>query len=120
MPDGYYGSMPSGPSPGSMSFENVFVGRVPRGTTEHQLRAAFALVGAEVGAIELVLDRVTGLPRGFAFVSLRGRIDARTDALELRLLRLATLDGHSLDVQKVPGQRSTPRAVAGAVEASAR
>lgn len=110
--------MPSAPLPGSACFENVFVGRVPRGTTEPQLRAAFALVGAEVGAIELVIDRVTGLPRGFAFVSLRGRIDASTNALELGLLRLATLEGHPLDVQKVPRQRSTPRMlpVASAVE----
>lgn len=114
--------MPSGPLPGSLCFENVFVGRVPRGTTEQQLRAAFAVVGADVGAIELVLDRVTGLPRGFAFVSLRGRLDARTDALELGVPRLATLDGRPLDVQRVPSQRSTRRAlpVAGAIEASAR
>jgi len=89
----------------SVRFESVFVGRVPRGTTEPQLRAAFALVGAEVGPIELVLDRVTGLPRGFAFVSLLRRIDDPSDALELGLLRRATLDGRSLDVQRVPGRR---------------
>jgi hypothetical protein len=112
--------MPSNPVRGALCFENVFVGRVPRGTTEEQLRAAFALVGAEVGAIELVLDRVTGLPRGFAFISLRGRIAAHTDALELGLLRLATLDGHPLDVQRVPSQRSAPRTspVACAIKAS--
>lgn len=89
-----------------MRFDNVFVGRVPRGTTEPQLRAAFALVGADVGAIELVLDRATGLPRGFAFVSLQGRLDDSTDAVELDLLRHALVDGHALDVQAVPDHRT--------------
>jgi hypothetical protein len=102
--------MPSTLLLGPGCFEHVFVGRVPRGTSERQLRAAFALVGAEVGVIELVLDRVTGLPRGFAFVSLRRRFDAPADALELGRLRLASLDGHLLDVQKVPGQRGGNRA----------
>jgi hypothetical protein len=92
--------------PDPSCFEHVFVGRVPRGTSEGQLRAAFALVGAEVGVIELVMDRVTGLPRGFAFVSLRRLADAPADALELGRLRRATLDGHLLDIQKVPGRRS--------------
>jgi hypothetical protein len=80
------------------SFDHVFVGCLPRGTTELELRAALALVGVDVGTIDLVMDRVTGLPRGFAFVSLRGRIDT----LALGRLRCAMLEGRPLEVLGVP------------------
>jgi hypothetical protein len=90
---------------GRASFDHVFVGGIPRGTTEPELRAAFALAGVVVGAIEFVLDRVTGVQRGFAFVALSAQIDNRTDAPELVQLRSAMLDGRSLDVQGVPGRR---------------
>lgn len=87
------------------SFDRIFVGGVPRGTTEPELRAAFLLAGTDVGDIDLVVDRVTGLPRGFAFVGLLVRVDTRTDALALRQLRSAILDGRMLDVQGLPPPR---------------
>lgn len=83
------------------SFDHIFVGGIPRGTTEPELRAAFALIGVVVGAIEFVVDRTTGVQRGFAFVRLLARIDTRTDASELVQLRSAMLDGRALDVQGV-------------------
>ncbi len=88
-----------------VSFDRVFVGGVPRGTTEPELRTAFALAGSDVGDIDLVLDRVTGLPRGFAFVGLLVRVDTRTDAIPLRQLRAATLGGRALDVRGLPPLR---------------
>ena len=90
----------------SASFDHVFVGGVPPGTTEVQLRAAFALVGVDVdaNAVELVLNRVTGLPRGFAFVALRVRVDTRSGTSALGRLRTATVEGHPLDVQSVPAR----------------
>lgn len=97
------GAVPSW-SPKATSFVRVYVGRVPRGTTEAQLRSAFSDVGVDVGSIEVVLDRVTGLQRGFAFVVLKVRVDVAIDALPLELLRTATVDGHPLDVQGVPGR----------------
>lgn len=86
---------------GPESFDRIFVGGIPRGTTEPQLRAAFALAGVVVGAIEFVVDRTTGVQRGFAFVRLLARIDTRTDARELVQLRSTMLDGRALDVQGV-------------------
>ena len=83
----------------------IFVGRVPKGTTEPELRAALVLTGAYVGNIEFALDRVTGLQRGFAFVRLLARMDARSDMGELSQLRTATLDGQALDVHGIPPQR---------------
>ena len=96
-----------------VSFDRVFVGGVPRGTTEPELRAAFALAGTDVGDIDFVLDRVTGLQRGFAFVGLLVRVDTRTDAIALRQLRAATLGGRALDVQGLPPQRLPWGSVAG-------
>jgi hypothetical protein len=96
-----------------VSFDRIFVGGVPRGTTELELRAAFALAGADVGDIDLVLDRVTGLQRGFAFVGLLVRVDARTDAIALRQLHAATLGGRAFDVQGLPPLRPRWGSVAG-------
>ena len=97
-------TMPSARLPEYACFKHVFVGGVPQGTTEAQLRAAFALVGVDVdaNAVELVLNRVTGLPRGFAFVTLRGRIGIQAETDALGRLRTATVEGHPLNVQRVP------------------
>ena len=88
-----------------VSFDRVFVGGLPRGTTEADLRAAFSVAGTGVGDIAFVLDRVTGLQRGFAFVGLLLRVDTRTDGIALRRLRAATLDGRALDIQGLPPLR---------------
>ena len=90
---------------GPASFDRIFVGGIPRGTTQPELRAAFALAGVVVGAIEFVVDRTTGVQRGFAFVDLLARIDTRTDAPELARLRSAMLDGRALDIQGVDARR---------------
>lgn len=82
-----------------VSFDRIFVGNFPRCTTELQLRDAFAVAGFAVRDVELVLNRVTGLPRGFAFVLLKSRVDADAAPLSLRSLRTATVDGQPLDVQ---------------------
>lgn len=91
--------------PGPASFDHVFVGGIPRGTTEPELREAFALVGVVVGAIEFVADRTTGVQRGFAFVRLLAPIDSSKDARALAQLRSAMLDGRALDVQGVEARR---------------
>ena len=85
-----------------LSFSRIFVGGVPRGTTEPELRGAFASAGTEVGAIEFVVDRSTGVQRGFAFIDLGRRIVSATDELALGRLRSASIDGRLLDVQGIP------------------
>jgi RNA recognition motif-containing protein len=84
-----------------MSFDRVFVGNFPRCTTELQLRDALGVAGFAVREVELVLNRVTGLPRGFAFVLLEARVDAGAAELSLGRLRTATVDGQPLDVQAI-------------------
>ena len=95
--------------PSPASFDHIFVGGIPRGTTEPELRAAFALVGVVVGAIEFVVDRTTGVQRGFAFVRLVARIDIHADAPELVRLRSAMLAGRALDVQGIEARRPSWR-----------
>ena len=50
-----------------MAAVRLFVGNMPYGATEADLRAHFALVGAP-SQIAIPLDRESGRPRGFAFV----------------------------------------------------
>ena len=83
------------------SFERIFVGGYPKHTTELELRDALVVAGFAVRQVELVLDRVTGFPRGFAFVLLESRVDADDAALSLGRLRAATVDGQPLDVQAI-------------------
>jgi cold-inducible RNA-binding protein len=49
--------------------KNIFVGNLSFRTTEHELRALFEAYGA-VDRVNIVTDRDTGQPRGFAFVEM--------------------------------------------------
>src|SRR5258705_96606 len=52
----------------------IYVGNLPFSATEDQVRQAFAAHGT-VESVNVVLDRDTGRPRGFAFVEMN-RADA--------------------------------------------
>lgn len=65
--------------------QKLYVGNLPFSVTEDDLRELFAVHGA-VHSINLITDRDTGRPRGFAFVEMDGA-DAATDAL----------NGHEID-----------------------
>ena len=84
------------------SFERVYVGCLPHGTTEQALRGAFNAAGIQVRGIDMVMDRTTGLSRGFAFVLLGEWIDPDIDSLALVRLRTASLDGRLFDIRAVP------------------
>jgi cold-inducible RNA-binding protein len=47
----------------------LYVGNLTHEATEEELRAAFAPCG-EVSSVQVVVDRYSGRPRGFAFVSM--------------------------------------------------
>lgn len=89
----------------SVSFDRIFVGRLPRETTELQLRDALAVAGFPAREVEFILDRVTGLSRGFAFVLLESQVDAGAAEVSLERLRTATVSGHPLDVQAIGARR---------------
>jgi len=67
----------------------VFVGNLSFNVSDDQLRALFEGEGLQVQEVNIVKDRDTGRPRGFAFVEMASDEAART-AIE-------KLDGQELD-----------------------
>jgi RNA recognition motif-containing protein len=53
----------------------IYVGNLPFDTSEDQLRQAFEAFG-QVSEVNVVMDRETGRPRGFAFVEMSSASEA--------------------------------------------
>jgi cold-inducible RNA-binding protein len=66
----------------------LYVGNLPFDTTEQELRDAFAQDGRTVSEVAIVMDRETGRPRGFGFVTMGSDEDARN--------AISALDGQVL------------------------
>ena len=60
----------------------LYVGNLPYETTEADLQTLFASAG-DVSTINIVRDRATGQPRGFAFVEMSDAEGARRAIAEL-------------------------------------
>ena len=73
--------------------KNLFVGNLDSEVTLEELRRLFAVYG-QVVQVHIVLDRDTGLPRGFAFVEMTNNDEAEKaiKALNGSILRHRTLD----------------------------
>ena len=75
---------------------NIFVGNLNFRTTQEELHAAFAQFGT-VERVNIVTDRDTGQPRGFAFVEMTERRDAET---AISQLNGADLNGRTMNVNE--------------------
>jgi cold-inducible RNA-binding protein len=75
---------------------NIFVGNLSYQTTQDELYAAFAQYGT-VERVNIVTDRDTGQPRGFAFVEMADKQGA--DAA-IAQLNGAELNGRALNVNE--------------------
>jgi RNA recognition motif-containing protein len=53
----------------------IYVGNLNKSTTEAEINTLFATAGA-VSSVELVLDKVSGLSKGFAFVVMADQAEA--------------------------------------------
>ena len=53
----------------------IYVGNLAKSTTEAEIKALFEQAG-EVTTVDLVKDRVSGLSKGFAFVTMTTQADA--------------------------------------------
>lgn len=75
----------------------LYVGNLSFDTTEDTLRAAFEADGRQVSEVAIISDRMTGRPRGFAFVTMASSEDAQkaVEALDGR-----ELDGRTLRVSE--------------------
>jgi RNA recognition motif-containing protein len=76
--------------------KNIFVGNLSFGTTEGSVRSMFESYGS-VDRVNIVTDRDTGQPRGFAFVEMAA--DAEGNA-SISGLNGRDVDGRTLNVNE--------------------
>jgi RNA recognition motif-containing protein len=79
--------------------KNVFVGNLDSGTTTEAIRAVFEPHGA-IHHVNLMMDRNTGLSRGFAFIEM-GDSEAET--------AIAALNGGIVDGQTISVREGRPK-----------
>jgi len=72
----------------------LFVGNISFNTTENDLQDAFAAFGTVVEA-NLMMDRTTGRPRGFGFVTMSSDEEAKN---ALTAMNGKSIDGRALTV----------------------
>jgi len=75
---------------------NIFVGNLSYQTSQDELHAAFAQFG-NVERVNIVTDRDTGQPRGFAFVEMTEKQDAENAIAQLNG---AEMNGRALNVNE--------------------
>lgn len=85
---------------GMMSTARLYVGNLSYGTTKETLEKAFAAHG-EVVSVNLITDRQTGRPKGFAFVEMGSPEEG--DAAKAAL-NGADIDGRSINVDNAREQ----------------
>src|SRR6266851_3989925 len=76
--------------------KNIFVGNLSFGTTEDTLRSMFASYGS-VDRVNIVTDRDSGQPRGFAFIEMS--VDSEGNAA-INGLNGKDVDGRALNVNE--------------------
>ena len=81
---------------GNQLGKKLYVGNLPFTTTEDELRSTFGAHGG-VHSVNVIMDRETGRPRGFAFVEME---DDRGADAAIRALDGTQLGGRSLKVSE--------------------
>ncbi|MEE8577026.1 MAG: RNA-binding protein [candidate division Zixibacteria bacterium] len=83
----------------------IYIGNLSFDATEEQVRQAFAGYG-EVGEVNIIMDRDTGRPRGFAFVEMGSDEEAMAAIAGLNGQELA---GRTLNVNQARQREGGPR-----------
>lgn len=76
--------------------KKIYVGNIPFSSTEDELRGVFAQHG-DVESVNMIMDRDTGRPRGFAFVEMA---DAASAGSAIKALDGSELGGRNLRVNE--------------------
>ena len=84
---------------------SIYVGNLSYTTTEDDLREAFAQYG-KVSGVNIVKDRETGRPRGFAFVEMG---DGKEATAAIKELNLREISGRSITVNEARPKSDRPR-----------
>jgi len=78
-----------------MSMKSIYVGNLPYSSSEDEIREVFSQHG-KVHSVKLIINRETGLPRGFGFVEMD---DTEADEA-IRNLNGAELGGRNIKVNE--------------------
>jgi RNA recognition motif-containing protein len=79
---------------------NIYIGNMSSNTTEDQLRQAFEAFG-EVSTVNIIKDKYSGEPRGFAFVEMSSKNEA--------IAAISGLNGQELDGRTLNVNEAKPR-----------
>jgi cold-inducible RNA-binding protein len=80
--------------------QKVYVGNLSYNTTEDALRSLFAEYG-EITSINMIIDRDTGRPKGFAFVEMATE--------EAAMAAIGALNGRSIDDREIKVEKASPQ-----------
>lgn len=80
---------------------NIYIGNMSFDTTEEQLRQAFTAYG-EVTTVNIITDRDSGKPKGFAFVEMSEKDEA--------IAAISGLNGQELNGRELNVNEAKPRA----------
>ena len=83
---------------------NIYIGNMSSDTTEDQLRQAFEAFGP-VSTVNIITDKFSGKPRGFAFVEMSGKGEA--------IAAISGLNGQDLNGQTLNVNEAKPRTQSG-------
>ena len=93
-----------------MSNSKLYVGNMSFKTTEDELRSAFGQFGS-VTDVYVAMDKMTGRPRGFAFVTMGTPEEAR---VAIEKMNGTELDGRALTVNEArPKEEGSGRSFGG-------
>lgn len=81
--------------------QKVYVGNLSYNTTEGSLRTLFAEFG-EIESVNVITDRETGRPKGFAFVEMATE--------QAAIKAVSTLNGKSVDDREIKVEKAMPQA----------
>ena len=84
---------------------NIYVGNLSYDATEDDIRQAFAQHG-EVSAVNVITDRETGRPRGFAFVEMPNSDEAQN---AIRNVNETEIAGREVKVNEARPKGDRPR-----------
>jgi RNA recognition motif-containing protein len=91
----------------------IYVGNMSHETTEQDLRTMFSEAGT-VGSVNVIMDRKTGEPKGFAFVTMSSQAEADKaislfDTKELHTQALKVNFAKTREERPAMDGRQTPR-----------
>ena len=75
---------------------NLFIGGLSHGVTNSQLEEHFSRVG-KVNSAKVIIDRQTGIGKGFGFVEMSTEEEARN---AIKQLNHTEIDGKSIEVKE--------------------